>query len=254
MEFLRFGSSIPGSYWGCCAVCIAQNFKVDPDAKASIELVCGDGGEPINGEFLGKTWKEVFESRIRIGTFSNRDMPNHGFLAILTASQVSGGYGAKWLKILKENGFEFIRSVSNSVYQGSGLLNGNKPTDGSLNYVFGLFRNIGTGAAVDPFEPPKAWTALDSVEGAVLDPSSFLSKEERAKLSLSRDNSHISNWNRIGSIKTYTRKQLEADGVPVWVAGRRSTKPQRLAEKENASVEKTKKVQAAPFKAPVAEF
>ena len=44
MEFLRFGSSIPGGYWGCCACCIIQNFKFDPKAKASIQLVSGDSG------------------------------------------------------------------------------------------------------------------------------------------------------------------------------------------------------------------
>jgi hypothetical protein len=120
MEFLRFGSSIPGSYWGCCAVCIVQNFKVKPSDKASIELVNGDGGYPILGSdgetlFLGMTWKEVFEARIRIGTFSQRDLPNHAFLAILTDDQIKNSPGKQWLKILKDNGFDWLTQVKKMI-------------------------------------------------------------------------------------------------------------------------------------------
>ncbi len=157
MEFLRFGSSIPGSYWGCCACDIIQNFKVDPDAKASIEIVDGDGGSGM-GLFAGPTYRDIFEQRIRFGTFYTNDMPNHAFLAILTASQCNGGVGKKWLEILKANGFEFIRTVCNSVYAGASL--SNTPGDSSRNYIFGLFRNIGSGNITDPFTPPAAWTNL----------------------------------------------------------------------------------------------
>lgn len=160
MEFTRFGSTIPGSYWGCCACCVIQNFKVDPDAKASIELVSGDGGGSL-GKYAGPTYRDIFWQRIRFGTFDTRDMPNHAFIAILTANQVSSGVGLKWLAILKEAGFEFVRSVSNSVYQGQSL--SDKPSDGSLNHIFMLVRNIGSGAASDPFTPPKAWTDLPKV-------------------------------------------------------------------------------------------
>ena len=82
VEFLRFGSSIPGAYWGCCAMDIIQCFSTDPEAPASIELVSGDGGNPFmkNGKtmFLGKTNKDVFLQRLRIGTFSTENMPNPG--------------------------------------------------------------------------------------------------------------------------------------------------------------------------------
>lgn len=162
MEFTRFGSTIPGSYWGCCACDVIQNFKVDPDQKAAIELVSGDGGGPL-GPYAGPTYRDIFWQRIRFGTFDTRDMPNHAFIAILTDSQINGGVGKKWLEILKEAGFEFIRSVSNSVYQGQSLLGGGEPSNGSLNHIFMLVRNIGAGAAVNPFIPPKAWQNLESV-------------------------------------------------------------------------------------------
>lgn len=159
MEFNRFGSTIPGSYWGCCACDIIQNFKVDPDEKASIELVSGDGGGSL-GKYAGPTYRDIFWQRIRFGTFDSRDMPNHAFIAILTDSQMSGGVGAKWLAILKEAGFEYIRSVSNSVYQGASLLGNAAPSDGSRNNIFMLVRNIGIGSIKDQFTPPKAWTDL----------------------------------------------------------------------------------------------
>src|SRR6185369_2015183 len=143
MEVLRFGSTIPGGYWGCCAADIIQNCKVDPDAPASISIVNGDGGEFMQ-KFLGKTYREIFESRLRIGTFSTRDMPNHAFFVILEKAQISSGYGQKWLAILKEHGFEFIRAVNNSVW--------NKD-----NYVFALFRNNGPNALADQFTPPPGW-------------------------------------------------------------------------------------------------
>src|SRR3546814_7262228 len=70
MEFLRFGSSIPGGYCGCCAFDIAQCFKQNPDDKASISVVNGDGGFPMmDGKgvlFLGPTWHDIFKQRLRI--------------------------------------------------------------------------------------------------------------------------------------------------------------------------------------------
>src|SRR3546814_2376648 len=88
MEFLRFGSSIPGGYWGCCAFDIAQCFKQNPDDKASISVVNGDGGFPMmDGKgvlFLGTTWHDLFKQRLRINTFDTKDNPNHGFLVVLT--------------------------------------------------------------------------------------------------------------------------------------------------------------------------
>ena len=68
--------------------------------------------------------------------------------------------GTKWLKILKENGFEFIRTTDNSVYTGSKVEK--TPGNGHSHdvYLFGLFRNIGKSSVKDPFQPPKAWVAL----------------------------------------------------------------------------------------------
>ena len=252
MEFLRFGSSIPGSYWGCCAVDIIQNFSGGhPDDKASIELVCGDGGQPI-GTFLGKTYREIFEARLRIGTFSDEDMPNHAFLCIMTESQIDSSKGSAWLKVLKENGFEFIRAVDNSVYSGSGIAGEDYDEwdhDSNINYIFGLFRNIGVGKIGNPFAPPREWLDLESGVREVFDQ---LSPDQLASLNASREQLHLRRWNEIGPANLYTKEQLKADGVPITFAGRRSEFPQEsesIREQKLKDKEKEGKVQAisAPF-------
>lgn len=239
MEFLRFGSSIPGSYWGCCAVCIIQNFKCDPDAPASIQLVSGDGGQPLNGQFLGKTYREVFLSRLRIGTFNLRDMPNHAFLAVLTEQQIRGGHGAKWLPILKEQGFEFLRCVDNSVYTGEELVDKNKRSS-HKNYMFGLFRNVGAGSVDDQFTPPKEWTDLPSVV-----PEAWERISDRPKLTTEIVDAQLPLYKALGKPKFYTEQQLEAEGVPITLAGVRSQQPQRL--KPKAESKPTSATKSAPF-------
>jgi hypothetical protein len=222
MEFLRFGSSIPGSYWGCCAMCIIQNFKVDPDAKASIQLVSGDGGGPIMDTkskemlFAGPTYRDIFEQRIRIGTFGQADMPNHGFLAILTDWQISNGVGLKWLKILKENGFEFIRTVDNSVYTGVTGTGYSKP-----NYVFGLFRNVTSSKIKDPFTPPKAWTDMEQVV-----PEAWQSISDPAALAKEQSAKQKALWDA-GKTKLLTESEVVKAGAPVILAGLRSQYPQQ---------------------------
>jgi len=227
MHFLRFGSSIPGSYWGCCAVDIIQNFSAGhPDDKASIEVVCGDGGQPIEDYFLGKTNREIFEARLRIGTFSDTDLPNHAFLCVLAESQIGYGNGLAWLKVLKENGFEFIRAVDNSVYSGESLAGEGYDDEGyesSINYLFGLFRNIGAGRISNPFAPPTAWIDLG---GGVREIFDKLSPDDMANLSHNREELHLKRWNEIGPVKFYTKEQLKDEGVPITLAGRRSEFPQ----------------------------
>lgn len=248
MEFLRFGSRIPGAYrWGCCAVCIIQNFSQDPDAPASVQLVSGDSGMPIlteDGEeaFLGYTNREIFLQRLRIGTFSSDDMPNHVFLAVMTADQLSwaNGKARKWLQILKENGFEFIRATDNSVYTGHRLQREIDNTDedelfyaddtdqeSHVNYIFGLFRNIGCGRISDPFEPPQAWKDLDS---GITDVSQHLSSETRQTLEKERYDLHLSHWDKIGPTTKLTRAQLQEKNVPVTLAGMFSDFPQELED------------------------
>lgn len=210
MEFLRFGSSIPGSYWGCCACCIIQNFKVDPDAKASIQLVEGDGGTTLS-KFAGKTYHEIFRQRLRYGTFSAKDMPNHAFIAILAKSQLSSAVGKKWLAILKAEGFEFLRSVNNSVWNVD-------------NYIFILVRNVGTNAVKDQFTPPQAWLDLPSVvpETANLlgqNPGEpYTGVELTAKIRAAQKPL----YDALPSNVFYTEEQLEAEGIPVTYAGKRS--------------------------------
>jgi hypothetical protein len=233
MEFLRFGSSIPGSYWGCCAVDIIQNFKCDPDAKASIQIVNGDQGCAVGDVFAGPTYRDIFLQRLRVGTFGADDMPNHAFIAILTEWQINSGHGKKWLAILKECGFEFIRTVNNSVYTGKSLgtpLDNNQPND---NHIFMLIRNIGRGGLKDPFTPPKEWQALPNVKperwncGTSLVPGGFelLTKEQHA--------ADTEIWNRIGPAKFMTRQQIIDAGAPVVLAGQRSDYPQEFETERN---------------------
>lgn len=242
MEFLRFGSSIPGSYWGCCAVCIIQNFKVDPDAKASIQMVSGDGGGAIGDTFAGPTYRDIFWQRLRTGTFSTGDMPNHTFFAILTQQQVSGGVGAKWLAILKEAGFEFIRTVDNSVYTGPTLKNSTEKSS-HPNHIFGLFRNIGQGAIADPFTPPKEWTALPQIKPEAWLSLSDSNSEGISKTELLKEQQAVdlAIWNKIGPAKFLTRKQIEAAGAPVILAGLRSENKQEPATEREARQNKAGK-------------
>lgn len=227
MEFLRFGSSIPGSYWGCCCFDIIQKFDVDPNQKASIQLVSGDGGQPLGNNFLGKTYKEIFEYRLRIGTFSMSDMPNHGFLAVLTHNQLKTPNGEAWLKILKENGFEFIRRVSNSVGGGKTLRTKfSASNDYQSNYLFGLFRNIGDKYNTNMFQPPEGWDDLPSPEG-FLEANSFITPNQAARVQKSQEKAHTERWNSIGPCRFYTEEEIEMADVPVWYAGQRSRFPQQ---------------------------
>lgn len=262
MEFLRFGSSIPGSYWGCCAMCIIQNFKFDPDEKASIEIVSGDGGEPIGDTFAGLTYRQIFETRLRIGTFSTQEMPNHGFLAILADWQIHSGHGKEWLKILHANGFEFLRTVDNSVYSGANLL-GDGPDENcddedwedegdsnNKNHLFGLFRNIGHGAVEDPFTPPAVWTELDGGVPQVVD---YLSPADRASLTFAQRKFHLEAWNKLGPPKFYTKQQVLDAGVTVTLAGKRSKFPQQTEKTREAALKQqngSSKTKAAPFTVP----
>ena len=226
MEFLRFGSSIPGSYWGCCACCIIQNFTVDPEDKASIQLVSGDGGQSL-GKFAGPTYRDIFWQRLRIGTFSTSDMPNHAFLAILTEWQINSSVGKKWLAILKEAGFEFIRTVNNSVYSGQNLGQPTGESQNNDNHIFGLFRNIGGGGLRDQFTPPKAWTDLPKV---VEEAWEYLRDDASYALTNSQHGAHTDIWNSIGKPKFLTEKEVVDAGAPVILAGQRSKYPQQGKE------------------------
>lgn len=169
MNAIRFGWMNIGGNTGCCAIDIMQGFTYDPDAKATSEVLMGDSGITTH-KTLGPTNKDIFLNRLRIGTFDSRDMPDRAFLVAMTDSQVGGTNGGKWLKVLKEEGFEFIRTINNSVYTGSGVPDDLSPSDhdGTFAhpvYLFGLFRNISNSRVADPFEPPRQWKELPEPEG-----------------------------------------------------------------------------------------
>lgn len=231
MHFLRFGSSIPGEYWGCCCVCIIQNFKVDPDAKASIQLVGGDSGSALGDQFAGPTYRDIFHQRLRIGTHSNRDMPNHAFLAVITRNQLGTNFGKKWLAILKENGFEFIRAVSNSVGLGATVVEPGNFSDGSVNYLFGLFRNIGNGAVAHPLQPPAEWTDLPSYPGPEQWDLNVKWGTDLDQFVLDQQKAQRETWDKIGPAKFLTKEEVKKAGAPVILAGLRSENPQEPEER-----------------------
>lgn len=224
MEFLRFGSSIPGSYWGCCAADIIQDFQQDPDSKASIQLVSGDGGGGITKgtelAFAGPTLRDIFETRLRIGTFGNRDMPNHAFFAILTESQCSGGVGRKWLAILKENGFEFLRCVDNSVWSPK------------KNYIFALFRGVNSSAPTDPFEPPKAWKEMKQVVPEVWE---GLTGDARKNFNKETKETQTKLWNAT-TTKILTQSEIEKAGAPVIMSALRTEFPVETKAKRDEKI------------------
>jgi len=238
MECLRFGGTIPGEYWGCCAVDIFQNFKQDPDTPASIQLVHGDGGgaltEGSEGAYLGPTLRDIFWQRLRISTMGKSDMPNHGFLAILEHSQIQHPPGSKWLAILKEAGFEFIRTVDNSVYTGPGLGGSGSPHP---NYIFGLFRNIGGGKVSDPFTPPKQWTDLDKVVPEAVD---FIPTDQRKAFADEQRELHTAIWKAHGPTKILKESEVKKAGAPVIMAGMRTQFPPMLKEKREQMLQQQK--------------
>jgi len=266
MEFLRYGSRIPGKYeYGCCAVDIIQDFKQDPDEKSSIEVVSGDSGNPLldytgNQQFLGTTYRDIFNQRLRIGTFSKADMPNHVFFAVLTDWQLKTQVGLKWLKILKDSGFEFVRATDNSVYTGTSLYGSPEDEydgeecyddeDCHLNYIFALYRNIGSTRVENPFEPPAAWTELDAdTTNRFQEIYELLPREQWIGGERARYIKHREVWDKIGPVTFRTREQLEELKVPVILAGKFSPNPQEEAAIRESRNNVKKNVYESPKKA-----
>lgn len=220
VEALRFGSSIPGGYWGCCAGDIIQCFKSMPDEPASCQSVNGDSGYPqTNSEgedlFFGPTNKDLFLQRLRVGTFGTGDMEDHFFLIVLEHHQLHSAIGKAWLPIIKGAGFEFIRTTNNSVWT-------------KTNYMFGLFRNSSHKGVKDQFTPPKAWTDLPSNGKTEL--WEFLNSngasDGPAELTKQHANVDKAIWDKIGPAKLLTEAEVIAAGAPVILAGQRAEYPQ----------------------------
>lgn len=240
VEFLRFGSSIPGGYWGCCAGDIIQAFKTSPDEPSSCQSVNGDSGYPQKNDkgedlFFGMTNRELFLSRMRVGTFGTGDMENHFFILVLTDSQVNSSIGKEWLPILKEVGFEYLRSVNNSVWNVN-------------NHMFILVRNSGRNARADQYTPPKAWTDLPS--NGKKEAWEFI--EDRPGLTAANAIVDKAIWDKLGPAKLYTRAEVEAAGAPVILGGLRSENPQELASEREARQAASTRKQEASLRAPVA--
>jgi hypothetical protein len=168
IECHRMGALRGGMNWGCCAVEVMQNFSSDPDAAAVQAMWVGDSPDrPVTGGnstplYLGPTNKDVFLGRLRVGTFGQREQPNHIFLASISANQMRQANTKKWLEIMKAEGFIFLGGCSNSVYSGANVSKDPnvKATNKSPVYLFGLFRNIGEARLDDPFAPPAEWNSI----------------------------------------------------------------------------------------------
>jgi hypothetical protein len=150
-------------------------------------------------------------------------MPNHVFLAVLTEQQIRGGVGLKWLKLLKEQGFEFIRTTDNSVYSGPELLKPSVSRSPHRIYLFGLFRNVGAGAVENPFVPPAEWTALDKVV-----PEAWEKLSDTAELAVGQQEAHTKLFKKLPKNKWMTEDELEKTKTPITLAGRRSQYPQEF--------------------------
>lgn len=187
--------------------------------------------------FAGPTYEDIFKQRIRIGTFSGEDMPNHVFLAVLTAEQIAGRKGKKWLEILKREGFEFIRTTDNSVYTGKSIPKTfDTKVSSHSNYIFGLFRNISSGLIKDPFTPPKAWTDLPDPYNGDMSPKNMFKVQSE-------------HWKANGPTKLLTEQEVEALGAPVTYAGRRlpGAAPELKEKRLGREKAEGKKAYASPF-------
>src|SRR3546814_4773975 len=66
------------------------------------------------------------------------------------------------------------------------------------NYLFGLFRNIGTGYVGNPYKAPTEWTKLEQV---VPEAWQMLSKDEMKELNQKNQEHHLKRWHEIGKVK-----------------------------------------------------
>lgn len=164
IECVRFAGR-KGQGIGCCAVDLLQGFNNDPDEEAYVGLTYGDSGDKIirdKGQaFLGPTNRDIFLGYLRMGTFDTKELPDRVFLAAITKRQTEDPVGRKWLELMKENGFEFLTVVNNSVYGSTRVVDG-KPGENHYPhpvYLFILRRNISTNQIVRD-GPPEFWGTL----------------------------------------------------------------------------------------------
>lgn len=174
MECIRLGARTGGRNIGCCAVDVFQGFDTDPNAlipeTVKQQMFQGDRGEPLLKDghtvFLGPTYRDAFLQRLVYSTFDLRPLPDHIFIACMADRQVTGHFGKQWLALLKEHGFEYVRTVSNSVYTHSSVPpNSDDPSVYQHQYphplhMFMLVRNISASRVPNTFAPPESWQAL----------------------------------------------------------------------------------------------
>lgn len=163
IECLRLGARRGGDGIGCCAMDVIQGFNNDPDKiRPQQPFYEGDSWSPLFYEGTDKqlcvggegiTNEQAFLAYITHGSFTNEPAADHGFIAVLTDSQVQGETGKKWLRILKREGFKWVGAVSNSVY-----------SEYHPNHVFMMLRSTLECMEADERErlksPPEYWENL----------------------------------------------------------------------------------------------
>ncbi len=163
IECLRLGARRGGEGIGCCAIDVIQGFDNPPDQVCPQRpFFDGDSWTPVKypgtstqlcvgGGSL--TNEDAFLSYLTHGSLTPEPEPDHGFIAVLSQSQVSGEVGKAWLTILKREGFVWLGCTSNSVY-----------SELHPNHVFALFRSTRTHMDDEEIatlqQPPKFWETL----------------------------------------------------------------------------------------------
>jgi hypothetical protein len=160
----------------CCGASIITDFSIDPGDAQEYEMEQQDTQwGPVmkpkldaNGDRIPKaTYGDQFVASLNgaMGrTLSNRGLyanyyKDHGVFAILSGKQIASKHGKNWLKILKQAGFEHVRSWNNTVH-------GESP-----NHLFMLCKHTSSVDVPEPTTPPKEWVALQEEVQSPPEPS-----------------------------------------------------------------------------------
>jgi len=146
----------------CCGASILNNFgtgssTVDPNGVSGYKTDGVNYVRDEKGNLITVTYADKFKAdlaRLRL------QFPNRMYCCILNQAQYDA-HNKGWPKLLKEVGFEFVRSWSNSNHDGSHSYGGEGPqaTRRHPNYLFVLCTDD-KGTCKDFTQPPKGWDEL----------------------------------------------------------------------------------------------
>lgn len=122
IECIRFGGRRGNIGIGCCAVDLIQGFN-NPPSQIGRETPFYDGDTQSPANYGGGqlhicgTNEQMLLAYLTHGTFSAEPQSDHAFIAVMSQEQVDSQIGKEWLKILYREGFDYIATVNNSVYE-----------------------------------------------------------------------------------------------------------------------------------------